>query len=120
MMQDQPTDRHNILPTDVYGRVALGLLSLGFIPFAGAFVVAPWYGLLVNRHVPRGFAEWSVHVAIQEFFITLFLVALSGLIWSVAMPKWLPPFANRFARKMAILLLIPYIILIGLYFWPVN
>jgi hypothetical protein len=53
-----------------------------------------------------------------EFFVGVFATGCVGLLWAVATPAWLPALALRVAGRMALCLLIPWIIMLGLLFWP--
>ncbi len=86
-VNDDMSDKDGLLPTTLSGRLVLGVVSLFFIPFSGVFVVAPYYAMLILGGIPHGLAEWTVHVALAEMFLTLFLLGCIGLIWAVGMPQ---------------------------------
>jgi hypothetical protein len=101
------------LPTSAAGRSVLMVLSGGAVAFAGLFLYA-----LVVGPVGQTWGEWLVRIGLGEFFAALFATGCVGLAWSVAAPSWLPPVAWRVGRWMAVCLLIPWAILLGLVVWP--
>jgi hypothetical protein len=62
--------------------------------------------------------EWLAHIAMMEFFVALFAASLCGLIWAVAAPAWLPTLAFQYAKRLAMLALIPLLALAALVVWP--
>lgn len=115
-MENYTIHDDRFLPTGILGRLTLGLLSLLFIAFSGVFV----YVAMFPANGPRNLVEWGVRVAIVELFLTLFLLSWAGFIWAIATPKWLPPIAGRLAGQMLLYLMLPWLIIGALYFWPVN
>ena len=111
MRRSNPTD--GLLPNDVLGRIALGLLSAVFLPVAGVCL----FGLTLAPP-PSGFGLWLIRVALWEFFAALLCASACGLLWSIVAPNWLPRYAHRFARHLSLLALVPFLILLGWYFWP--
>ncbi len=105
----------NFLPRSVGGRVVLGLLSAPAIPFAGVFL----YALAVG---PGGAtpAGRVVRLAMGDLFATLLAVGCCGLVWAVAAPPWLAGPAWRYGRRLTLLALVPFAILVWILVWPAG
>lgn len=77
-----------MLPRDVYGRIALGLMSALFIPISGCVV---WWMLraylLGPVPTPKTIAEWLVLLFVETFFTSLLAVSTGGLLWAIATPS---------------------------------
>ena len=113
-ISDTPPD--GFLPQSVAGRVFLFALSLGAIAFASPFLVLLLF-------VPQGPAApnwglWLFRLGMGEFCSALFLIGCVGWIWAVATPRWLPAAAQQLYLKMAVCLLLPWVMLLGYVLWP--
>lgn len=96
----------DVLPQSVLGRIALGLLSAIFIPLS----VLLLHGLAV---APAA-ANWGmelVHILMWELFAGLLAGSICGLIWAVAMPRWIQRLADQLSRRLTLLLLFPFAII---------
>jgi len=111
-----PPVKAGFLPQSLVGRAILFVLSTGAVAFAGPFVVALVVGSF--RIAGLTWSERLLRLAMGEFFSALFVTGMVGLAWAVATPIWLPPFAMRACRKMAVCLFIPWIIMLAMVLWP--
>jgi hypothetical protein len=104
---------HDFLPHDILGRIALGLLSATYLPASVLCLYGSW-------SAPPAFTWglWLMRAGVWEFFVALFAVSVGGLIWAVAAPNWLLPFANFWVPRLALLTLLPFIILAAMLIWP--
>jgi hypothetical protein len=102
----------NLLPKDIKGRVACALASAVLLPLSGICLWPLTFGPL-NPAMP-----WFVCAALWELFAAMMGVGACLLIWAIATPAWLPPIAHRWAGRLALLLLVPFLILIGMTLWP--
>jgi hypothetical protein len=113
-MNPKPTGPpDNFLPRNFAGRFLLGVRSSPFVPFSAVFL----YALTLGRRRGLNWSEWLVRIAMWEFFRTLLAVSICGLIWAVAAPAWLPAFAFRYARRLGVLAMVPFLILAALLIW---
>lgn len=103
----------DFLPRSVVGRGLLLVLSIGAIAFAGTFLV-----VLALGRGDGTWAHWGFRVAFGEFCSALLATGLVGLLWAIATPPWLPVLAVRIGRRMAMCLLIPWVLILAIVLWP--
>lgn len=101
------------LPNDIMGRMALGGLCATYLPFSALCL----YGLTFAPQAPTWVA-WLIRAAVWEFMLALTMASLFGLIWAIAAPAWVRAHALRWTLRLCLLSLVPFLILAGLYFWP--
>lgn len=91
----------NLLPQDVYGRIALGLLSTLFLPISGCVM---WWMvrsyLLGPAPNPRTLEQWLFLLFVETFFTALFAVSVGGVLWAIAKPAWVARAINSFVMKL--------------------
>ena len=95
-----------LFPSDLYGRIALGLASLIFGPMFGIGALA-----LFNMR-PQGVLDWILVLTAEELLIALSLFFACDLIWALAKPRWMEQFLNVITRKLFIavlLFMVPFI-----------
>lgn len=103
----------NLLPSTIPGRLMLGCLSALFILLSAIFLFPLTFG---GQNLTLG--RWLVRVALWEFFAALLAASFCGLAWAVATPNWLPPIAERWARRLSLFALIPFLVVFGWLVWP--
>jgi hypothetical protein len=104
-------DNSRLFPRDLYGRIALFISSLFFVPigFLGAYM------FLVKAR-PRGIIERLLLSAAGNFLMALSLFFLCGFIWAVATPKWLENLLGTATRRLAfamVVFVVPFAVLVG-------
>lgn len=113
MMQGADALPDDYLPRSVAGRGLLLVLSIGAIAFAGTFLM-----VLALGRGDGTWAHWGFRVASGEFCSALLATGLAGLVWAIATPPWLPNLAVRIVTRMAICLLIPWVLILAVVLWP--
>jgi len=96
-----------VFPRDICGRLALGIASAFLAPIFG-FVL---FAIALNPDLRRTFEGWLWMAIIEEMVLALFLFFSCGLIWALAMPRWLERCLDSAMRKLTIALMlfwIPY------------
>jgi len=101
-----------LFPRDLYGRLALGIASLFFVPVATflAFAMLFWAR-------PQGVLGWLIVGTAAELFMALALFFTCGLIWAMATPRWLERFLDSVTEKLAISLLLFILPLASVAVW---
>lgn len=98
-----------LFPRDLYGRLALGIASLLFVPLGSLGA----YAFLIRAR-PKGIIERLAFMATGEMLLAMALFFGCGFIWAVATPQWLErllaPVANRLLIALALFWL-PFCIL---------
>jgi hypothetical protein len=113
---DGPVPRE-FLPRSPQGRIVLLMLSVGAVAFAGMMLFAYITGQAMGAQ-GNTWGTWLIRMGVIEFSASLLLTGSIGIVWSLATPRWLLPFAFRVVGWMAICLFIPWLIMIGLWLWP--
>ena len=90
----------------IVGRLLAGLLSIALLPLAVVFLLALTVGPAGNNWL-----WWIARIALWDLCAALTIVCVCGVIWSLFMPAWLPTFVERYARRLSLLLLAPFIVL---------
>ena len=92
-----------MLPRDIYGRIALGLLSALFLPLSGCVV---WWMLraylLGPAPAPKTIEQWLMLLFVETFFTALFAVSAGGLLWAIALPHWIERAISGYVLKLVI------------------
>jgi hypothetical protein len=108
-------DGPEVLPHDILGRIALGLLCATYLPFSSLCL----YDLTPKMRLPAPTWQiWLMRATLWEFMFVLSAVAVTGLIWAFFKPQWVRPFARRYTRRLAFLSLLPLLFLEAYALWP--
>jgi hypothetical protein len=97
-----PPQWEKLFPRDLFGRIALGLVSLLFTPISGAFV---WVSLF---SIGGGNADWWSRLLITEIALAFFVWSVVGLIWAIATPRWLESALPRVALRLMIAIFVGF------------
>jgi hypothetical protein len=103
-----------VLPRSVPGRLVLGLLCAVFLPFSATFLI-----LLFLAPANADWGVWLVCLMMKQFFAALCGVSVYGLIWAIAMPDFVVWTIQYWGTRLALVALIPFLIIAGLYLWPI-
>ncbi|MDA1051542.1 MAG: hypothetical protein O3C40_13820 [Planctomycetota bacterium] len=108
----------NMLPRDVYGRIALGLLSALFLPLSGCVV---WWmlraSLLGPAPAPQTAEEWLFLLFVETFFTALFAVSAGGVLWAIATPNWVERAISSYVLKLVFAVFCFCLVGMVLVFW---
>src|ERR1019366_6472417 len=97
---NRPDDGPEVLPQDILGRIALGLLCATYLPFSALCL----YDLTPKMQLPAPtWQVWLLRATMWEFMFVLMAVAVLGLMWAFFKPEWVRPFARRYGRRLALL-----------------
>lgn len=109
MARTPPTSE--FLPDTRSGRIALGLLSIPPLLISTTFLFA-----LALGPVGANLGEQLFRAAMGEFLLALFLVSLSGLVWALFAPAWLPGVAWSAMRRFSLWLSVGFVCLLAFSF----
>ncbi len=114
MTMSKPVQSENGLPNSIAGRIVLGLLCILFLPFSVIFLFALFIG-----GVGANWGDLLVRFLFGEFLLALFMVSGCGVIWAIAMPKWIITIMHHWSGRLALLLFIPFLLMAAMLFWPI-
>jgi hypothetical protein len=94
-------DTSRLFPRDLYGRIALAIASLFFLPLGliGAYTC-------MFRAQPKGVIERLTCFVVGELFVALVLFFGCGLIWALMTPRWLEHLLGCIAKRLIIALVL--------------
>ena len=109
MAETPPT--HSFLPDTRSGRIGLGLLSVPPLLLSSTFL----YALAIG---PAGanLGDQVFRAAMGEFLLALFLLSLSGFVWALFAPDWLPRLAWSAMRRFSLWLLVGFVCMLAFSF----
>lgn len=97
MSQNDP-QLDGLFPRDLFGRLALGLVSLLLAPASGLILFSLVFGPGVK---PLAWHDRIALLLLEEFLLGLFLFFSVGLLWAIAAPRWLERWKRPTVLKLA-------------------
>jgi len=85
-----------LFPRSAFGRIVLGLASFFCAPFFCLTAIK----FIVVRKWPDDWLGWLYYLLVEELLLALATYFTCGLIWAVAMPRWLEKLKEASAKRL--------------------